>query len=398
MEYQYEAIDVNGDAVKGQLEAESKVDVVRRLSRDGHTVVEVSERRRSALPTFQRRLRMADLLGALHELATLIESGVSLSDAVVAQSRGTYHPALGKAFEVVAKELTRGQSILQALRAADLPLPAYVYQLVEAGELSGRLPQSLRAAVSQMEYDLRVSKDLRGALLYPAILTTSGVVAVAVVFAFAVPQFANLLEEAEDLPFLAHAVLATGVWFNANTLLLTLLAVGAVLALLAAWRQPAIRGKGLDALAALPLLGVWLSESDTAKWASVMGAMLAARVELMDALALASQGVRISRRRLMLERAVADVKSGSALSAALEKQSALTPTGYNLIRVGEQSGQLPEMMRALATLYDDNADRRMKRVLTLIEPLAILLIGGAIGTIMAGLILAITSANSGFSI
>ena len=398
MEYQYEAIDANGDAVKGQLEADSEVDLVRRLSRDGHTVVEISERRRSALPVFQRRLRAADLLGAFHELATLIESGVSLSDAIVAQSRGTYHPALRKAFDVVAKELTRGQSILRALRAADLPLPEYVYQLVEAGELSGRLPQSLRSAVSQMEYEQRVSKDLRGALLYPAILTTSGIVAVAVVFAFAVPQFANLLEEAEELPFLARAVLATGVWFNDNTLLLTLLAVGAVLALLAAWRQPAMRRVAMDGVAALPLLGSWLTESDTAKWASVMGAMLAARVELMDALALASQGVRISSRRLMLERAVADVKSGSALSAALEKQSALTPTGYNLIRVGEQSGQLPEMMRALATLYDDNADRRMKRVLTLIEPLAILLIGGAIGTIMAGLILAITSANSGFSI
>lgn len=398
MEYQYEAVDSDGAAVKGRLEAESPAEVVRRLSRDGHTVVEVSERRRAATPIFQRRLRAADVVGAFHELATLLESGVSLSDAIVAQSRGTYHPALSNAFDVIAKELTRGRSILQALRAGNLPLPDYVYQLVEAGELSGRLPQSLREAVSQMEYDQRVAKDLRGALLYPAILIVGGIAAVAVVFTFAVPQFANLLEEADDLPLLARVVLATGVWFNANTVLLALLATGAVLALVAAWRQPAIRRRALDALAALPLLGTWLSESDTAKWASVMGAMLAARVELMDALTLAARGIRISRRRLMLDRAVADVKGGSALSAALEKQSALTPTGYNLIRVGEQSGQLPQMMRALATLYDDNATRRMKRVLTLIEPLAILLIGGAIGTIMAGLILAITSANSGFSI
>ena len=397
MEYQYEAIDSNGDAVKGQLEADSPADVVRRLSRDGHTVVDVSERR-SSTPVFQRRLRTADVVGAFHELATLLESGVSLSDAIVAQSRGNYQPALNQAFEVVAKALTRGASFLQALQAGELPLPEYVYQLVEAGELSGRLPQSLREAVAQMEYDQRVAKDIRGALLYPAILAIGGVVAVAVVFIFAVPQFANLLQEADDLPFLAYAVLATGVWFNANTGLLALLAVAALLALIAAWRQSAIRNRVLDGLAALPLLGTWLSESDTAKWASVMGAMLAARVELMDALTLATRGVRISRRRLMLNRAMADVKSGSALSAALEKQSALTPTGYNLIRVGEQSGQLPEMLRALATLYDDNSARRMQRVLTLIEPLAILLIGGTIGTIMAGLILAVTSANSGFAI
>ena len=398
MEYDYQAIAANGDTIKGQLEADSPADVVRRLSRDGHTVVDVSERRRSALPTFGRRLRSQDLLGAFHELATLLQSGVSLSDAIVAQSRGSYHPVLRDAFEALAKELTRGQSFLQALRATALPLPEYVYQLVEAGELSGHLPQSLREAVSQMEYDQRVANDIRGALLYPALLVCAGIAAVSVTFVFVVPQFANLLEESDDLPFLARMVLSTGVWFNENTLLLTLLAAAVVFAVVAAARQPDIRRRVADGLAKLPLLGAWLSESDTAKWASVMGAMLAARVELMDALALAARTVRISRRRLMLERAMADVKSGSSLSAALEKQTALTPTGYNLIRVGEQSGELAAMMRALATLYDDNSARRMKRVLTLIEPLAILLIGGALGTIMVGLILAITSANSAFDI
>ena len=137
----------------------------------------------------------------------------------------------------------------------------------------------------------------------------------------------------------------------------------------------------------------WFSEVDTAKWASVMGAMLESRVELMDALRLASRGIRISRRKTMLDRAADDVRSGVALSAALERQDALTPTGYNLIRVGEQSGRLAEMMRALANVYEENSARRMRRVLTLIEPVAILLIGGFLGTIMIGIILAITSVN-----
>ena len=113
----------------------------------------------------------------------------------------------------------------------------------------------------------------------------------------------------------------------------------------------------------------------------------------MDALALAARGVRVARRRATLSRAAADVKSGVALSDALEKSNALTPTGYGLMRVGEQSGQLADMMRALATLYQETSARRMKRVLALVEPLAILLIGGVLGTIMVGLILAITSVN-----
>ena len=394
MEYDYEVIDGSGRTVTGQLEAESPVEVVRALSRDGHTVVDVSERRPSALPTFQRRLRASELVVAFHELATLLESGVALGDAILAQGRGTYHPALARAFTGIGRDLMRGLSFLDALRASDLPLPDYVYQLVEAGEISGRLPQSLREAVDQLEYDQRVVTDIRSALVYPAILVVSGIAVVLLVFIVVVPEFANLLDEADDLHILSVAVLRSGVWFNDNTLLLAaIIATGVALAL-SLLRRATVRQRLVDAVASLPVVGAWFTETDTAKWASVMSAMLAARVELMDALVLASRGVRISRRKAMLEDATADVRGGSALSAALERQSALTPTGYNLIRVGEQSGQLPQMMRALATLYENNSARRMKAVVALIEPLAILLIGGALGTIMIGLILAITNANA----
>ena len=394
MEYDYELIDGGGRTVKGQLEADSPADVVRALSRDGHTVVDVSERVPSALPTFQRRLRASELVVAFHELATLLESGVALGDAILAQSRGTYHPALAKAFTGVGRDLMRGLSFLDALRAGDLPLPDYVFQLVEAGELSGRLPQSLREAVDQLEYDQRVATDIKSALVYPSILVASGIAVVLLVFIVVVPEFSNLLEEAENLHFLSEAVLRSGVWFNNNTWLLAGIVVALALLTGALLRRRSVRQRIVDVAARLPVVGAWLTETDTAKWASVMSAMLTARVELMDALVLAARGVRISRRKAMLDGAIGDVRGGSALSVALERQSALTPTGYNLIRVGEQSGQLAQMMRALATIYENNSARRMKAVVALIEPLAILLIGGALGTIMIGLILAITNANA----
>ena len=391
--YDYEVVDANGQSSKGQVEAENPQDVVRRLAAGGQTVVDVSETRERGQGLRRRRLRAGDVVLTFHELATLLESGVSLSDAVLAQSHGSHHPALVAAFEIIARNLMRGERFLDAVGASGLPLPDYVYQLVEAGEMSGRLPQALRQAVNQMEYDQRVAADIRGALTYPAILVVAGITAVVLVFVFVVPQFSNLLDEAEALPLLAEFVLRAGVWFNANTWLLlgALIAGGSVATMLL--RRPAVRQRVTDFLGALPLLRDWFSELDTAKWASVMAAMLASRVELMDALGLASRGVRVSRRKALLERAVNEVRGGAALSEALEKQDALTPTGYNLIRVGERSGKLAEMMRALAVLYEENGTRRMKRVLTLIEPLAVLMIGGVLGTIMIGLILAITSVN-----
>ena len=392
-EYEYEVIDADGRLVKGQAQSASVTDLVRGLSAEGYTVVEVNERRAARRSAFLRRVRPQERVTSFHELAVLLESGVPLGDAVQAQAGGSHHPALGAAFQSIARALMRGESFGEALRASGLDLPHYVHHLVEAGELSGRLAEALRQAVEQMQYDQRTATEMRSALIYPAILIVSGFAAVLLVFVFVIPQFSNLLEEADELPLLAEVVLRTGVWFNDNALLLAGALAGTAAAAATLWRQPAVRQRARDALAALPVLGDWLGEMDTAKWASVMSAMLASRVSLMDALGLASRGVRLSRRRATLEQAIGDVRGGASLSAALEKRRALSPTAYNLLRVGEQSGQLAQMLRALATLYEENGTRRMKRFLTLVEPLAVLLIGAFLGVIMIGIILAITSVN-----
>lgn len=393
MEFDYRAVDQEGRVVRGRMDAASIADVVRELARDGRTAVDVSEHRPSQWRPFRRPLRAADLVVAFRELATLLASGVAMADAVITQSRGSRHPVLAAAFKDMSQNLMRGASFGEAVRATALTLPNYVHQLIEAGERSGALPRSLREAVEQMEYDERVAADLRGALTYPAILVASGIAAVLIVFVIVVPKFADLLHVGKDLPLLASAVLNAGVWFNNNVGLFTALLVGAALGGAALWRSNRARIGVTNGLASVPVVGVWLSETDTAKWASVMAAMLSARVDLMDALGLAARGVRVARRRTRLTAAAADVKSGVALSAALEKHGALTPSGYNLIRVGEQSGELAPMMRTLATLYQENSARRVKRVLALVEPLAIVLIGGVLGTIMIGIILAITSVN-----
>ena len=392
-EYEYEVVDRDGRLVQGQAAADSVTELVRKLTAEGHTVVDVSERSAPAGASSRRRLRRQELVVAFHELATLLESGVSLGDAVLAQSRGSPHPALAGAFQSISQALMRGQSFHEALPAGRLALPEYVHHLVEAGELSGRLAQALRQAVEQMRYDLRVAAEMRSALIYPSILVVSGIAAVLLVFVFVIPQFSNLLEDGNELPLLSVIILHTGVWFNENGWWLAGALAGAAVLGTALGRQPGVRQRARDMLAALPLLDDWFTEVDTAKWASVMGAMLASRVELMDALGLAARGVRVSRRKATLEQATADVRGGATLSAALEKRGALTPTGYNLLRVGEQSGQLAQMLHALASLYEENSTRRMKRFLTLIEPVAVLLIGGVLGVIMIGIILAITSVN-----
>ncbi|WP_089393807.1 type II secretion system F family protein [Pseudomonas delhiensis] len=392
MRFEYLAVDRQGRRCSGDLDAGSRGDALRQLEAQGMTPLRLESGQRAPQPG-RRRLRAEELNMALHELATLLAAGVALADAVSAQERSSSHPRIAAALRSMSEGLRQGRSFPQVLESAGLPLPRYAYQLVAAGELTGNLAAALRDCVAQMEYERRTREEVRNALIYPSVLVLSGIGAVMVMFVFVVPKFANLLEHADKLPWLAWAVLSTGVWSKANALPLLFagLLLGALGLPLA--RSEKVRGRALNALLRLPLLGDWLLQAEIAQWAKVLGTLLGNRVALVEALRLASAGVRIGHQRDLLERVTQDVRGGTALSEALELRRAITATGGNLVRVGERSGRLAEMLDSLAGLYEELGRSRMRKVLALIEPLAILLIGALFGVIITGVVLAITSAN-----
>ena len=394
-QYRYKAYNSEGASLQGVVAAKSERDAARQLERRGLSVVAVqpAEAAQARKGARSGRLRPRDLILAFHELSTLLGAGVGLAEAVTAQLRSVRHPQLAAAFESIAAGLRQGQPFSVALEATGLPLPRYVATVVRSGEKSGLLGRALHDVVEQMEYDQTVRTEIRQALTYPAVLVCAGLGAVVMMFTFVVPKFATLLKRADDLPWLASAVLNTGMflrhWYPAVLLLVGALVAWAVLAL----RNPATRARWFEAMERVPVLGAWRVESETATWARVLSTLLSNRVPLMDALSLAQASLIAPGRRARLDEVSRNVRNGIPLADALEEQQTLTATGYNLVRVGERSGELPSMLQSLARLCEDSGRTRMKQFLALLEPVAILLIGGAIGVIMIGIILAITSAN-----
>ncbi|WP_298579438.1 type II secretion system F family protein [uncultured Luteimonas sp.] len=396
--YSYRAMNADGVALDGEVVAASEREAARAIEQRGLVVLALKAGGAGAasprMPGGRRaRLRAQDVILALQELSTLLTAGVGLADAVAAQARSSPHPRLREAFDGIAAALRQGQPFSQALAAAGLPMPRYVDTLVRSGEKAGLLARALGDAASQMDYDRTVRGEMRQALTYPAVLVLAGVGAVLMMFTYVVPKFAVLLKRAQDLPWLASAVLNTGMFAREH---FWLLAGGVAAAgVLAAWalRRPGAGAQMLEMLERVPVLGVWRVEGEVAAWARVLATLLGNRVPMLDALGLAADSVNSPRRRARLDEATRAVRGGSTLADALEEQATLSATGYNLVRVGERSGELPAMLSSLAKLYQESGRARMKQFLSLLEPIAILLIGGVIGLIMTGIILAITSAN-----
>lgn len=393
--FSYSAIDVNGKEISGEISADNQRDALAQLAQQGLTVVELAvlEARRDEDEKSRQRLTNDHIIIAFYELASMLNAGVSAAEAVGSQAQASAHPKLRWAFKQASKTLRHGGTFEQAIIAAHLPLPSYVLYLIRAGEVTGQLGPALSDACAQMQYDQTVRNETRNALIYPAILVLSGVLAVLMMFVYVVPSFTNLLDQSDRLPFLAWAVLSAGNWANNNFMLLLAILFAPPAILIFCWLQPTIKLKILEQIERLPVVGDWVSQADVASWSKVLSSLVRNRVELIMALDLATESVRMPARKRRLIKVKNAVRAGEALSVALENNQCLTATGYNLIRVGERAGQLDTMLNALANLYGEQGRQRMKKTLILIEPVAILLIGLVMGTIIIGIILAITSAN-----
>jgi general secretion pathway protein F len=393
MKYSYQAIDASQQVLEGDVEAMSESDATRVLEGRGLVPVRI-ERGEETSARGIGRLKDSDLIMTLFELVVLLRSGVSIVDAIDSQAASASLEGLRYGYEKMSKALKSGESFSTALRDSNLPLPEYLFQLVEAGEMTGSLAQALSDALDQMQYEHSVRNEIRNALIYPAILVASGIAAVALIFIYVVPKFSNLLEEGNELPLLAYVVLASGKWCNDNALLLLVLAAGVIGGTIYLLGNRKLRQWCIEAAARVPLIGSWLAESDTARWAKILGALLANRVPLVAAMELANQGIVVQQRVARLNQVKEAVIRGEALSEAMLQNQAVTASANNLIRVGEKSGQLPEVLGSVAALYEENMKNRTRQLMAIIEPVSILIIGVFIGLIIMGVILAITAASN----
>ena len=396
MDFQYQAVNAQGQPVTGQISAAGEREATRLLQQMDLTPIEITWAGRVATATTRvKRASQQDKTLVVRELATLLHAGISLAEAVESIGQTHTDSAIGPAFAHIHGKLRGGESFSQGLKSAQIEWPDYLFQLVAAGEHTGKLAHALESAASQMEYEQRIRSEMRNALIYPGILVFSGISATLLIFIVVVPKFAGLLKNTRaQLPDISVWVLTVGLFVKENLLWVGLGALAVVLAAIAMLANPLLRARMLQTLSRAPILGAWLIETEIGRWASMLGTLLENRVPILKAMELAQEGMRLNTVRHKLQQALREVRGGKKIAEALAGGQILNVTGLNLIRVGERSGELPKMLRTLAGLYETSGQQRLKRFLILLEPVAILTIGVVIGTIMVAVMLAITSLSN----
>ena len=326
------------------------------------------------------------------ELATLLDAGVPLADAVLNAAQGRAGLALGAALQGVYTQLRAGNGLSVALQGSGLQVPRYALELVRSGEMTGKIALALRAGGQQLEQQLAFAREARNALIYPLVLVLSGLGATLMVFVFVVPKFAGILTNPKaDIPLFSLWVLRGGLWLAEHQLTALGALALAVLGALAVWRSSAARQALWDVLAQAPLSARWVAHAELARWATMLRVMLHTAVPLLDALALARTTLVATVLHAKAGQIMADVRGGKTLGDSMRSVAFADGTTVNLVAVGERSGALAHTTQVIGEMHRTQSQQLLKRFLVLLEPLTILAISVVLGGIMISVMLAVTS-------
>ena len=394
----YKAADRRGQTVDGVMEAPDARAVVERLHKEAYYPIRVAPHGdRSGFLSLgvASRVRQRDLLALTQQLATLFEAGLPLDRALsILQEL-----ADGARVKAIVSDLLHsvrgGASFSEALaKHHPRPFSRLYINMVRAGEKGGVLEVSLRRLAEFLEARAAFNEAVLSALAYPLVITTVGAGAIVFLMTFVIPRFASIFQDlGQTIPLPTQILLTISATMQTYWWVGALIALGGVLG----WRMLTASPEGRRAddqmLLGLPLVGPLTMKVETARFARTLGTMLRSGVPVLGAMGVVGDMMSNQAVGLAVSRLAEGVKRGGTIAAGMQQHGAFPPLAIHMVRVGEETGRLEEMLLKVADTFETDVRTDLKRVLGLLEPAIILLMGVLVAFIVVAMLLAIFSIN-----
>jgi len=389
--FRYQALDAAGRSVSGMVQADTVRDARTQLRARGLLPAAVHQ---AVLHSWTRALSSAELSLLTRQLATLLDSGLTIEQSLAALIEQASTPVTRELLAGVKAEVMAGASLAIALGHYPKSFPEFYRALVQGGEESGALPTVLGHLADYLDARQALRQKTSLALLYPLLV---GAVALAIVtglLIYVVPQVVQVFQQSrQTLPLLTRALIALSGFLRAAWPYLLVLGGGTAAGIHWMLRRPALRRRWHALLLGLWGIGPLVRGVDTARFAATLAILVAGGVPLLGALGSAARVMVTIVMREAVERAIERVREGVSLSRALGETRAFPPLLVHLVASGEASGKLEQMLGRAAALETQALERRLAVFLTLIEPIMILAMGAVVLLIVLAILLPIIEIN-----
>ena len=402
--FAFRAVDVAGVPSRGEVDAESKAQVSEQLRERGLIVLDVSEksealRLESFLDRF-RGIKTRDLSVFARQFSTLVASGMPMLRSLYTLEDQTEDERLKDAIAGVRNDVEAGSSLADAMERRPQIFDTLFRAMVRSGESSGRLDDALERVAFQLEKMDALKRQVRSAMMYPAFIFTAAILIMLAVVIFIVPVFANAFKEAvadqpgasADLPTMTQITIGISNFVKDFWFIWLPGTIGGFIAFFQ-WKKTDTGRAQWDRLKLkLPFhIGDIVRKVAVARWSRTFAGAVGSGVPLLQSIKLVGQTSGNAVIEQSMDDVYASVKAGGTLAHPIEENEAFPPMVGHMMSVGEETGQLEQMLTKVADFYETEVDSKVKALTSLLEPIMIVAVGGMVGFIVISMYLPLFS-------
>ncbi len=391
MEYVYEGKDKFGKKITGTLDSDSKNQAVNELKKMGVYPIKVDLKEATSKEIKigrKKKVKNRQLIIFCRQFASCLDAGISIIESLDILRNQTTDKVLKPALEDAYNEVQKGIALSTAMRAHPMAFPEMLVNMVGAGEFSGALPDILHRMTEHYEKEDSISSKIKSATVYPKILATVTIVVVTILLVFVLPNFARMFEDlGATLPLLTRVLMG----FGKGVLKFWYIPVGIVVIIYTLLRRLKSTKEGQIKYAkwkfGLPILGTLEKKVATSRLSRTLGAMLSSGIPIIDAMEQVSKIVGNKYVESKLDGVMDKIKKGEGIAKPLDSTEIFPPMLISMIRIGEETGTVDELLIKTSEFYDDEVERAATNMVNALNPIILLVMVMVILPVLLGIAL-----------
>lgn len=397
--FSYVAVDQTGRETKGSMDAENRERAAEQIRKSGLVPLSIKEQgvlNKEIDFSLGRKVKPRDLSVFCRQFVSITQAGVPMKEALQMLAEQTENKWLKRAIFDVLTNVEKGNTLADSMMAYQDIFPGIMVSMVRAGESSGNLEMAFSRMAVHFEKQAKLKATIRKATIYPIILICAAIGVVAVMLLFVIPIFIDMFADLDvEMPALTMAVMNTSEW-TASHWYVILIVIGGVVAAYHGFYRTDDGRRIIDELKMhMPLFGKLTVKSACAEFARTMSTLLAAGLSTVNCLDIVSGIMKNIHYVRALQKAKEEIMKGIPLSEPLQSSGIFPPMVYHMTGIGEETGNIEDMLSKLADYYDEEVEITTQSILAAMEPLIIVFMAVIVGTLVIAVILPIGAMYEG---
>ena len=392
MPYRYLAYDATGAEKRGILQVEQEETAERLLYSRGLTIAKLTKlpaafNLANLFPTFLGP-KTRDIVVLSNQLANLVESGVPLLDGINLMAEEVNSKPLQRVLYEVMDDIRQGSAVSTALARHELVFPPIYYQMIRVGEQTGNLGGVLRQLAIHLEKEDTIKSRIRSAMIYPAVVLSLAFIVVLIMMNFTLPPLLQLYNEFEaDLPLPTRILMTSSEFFLQYRLFLLLGLIGLILVGFFYFRSERGKRQLAHILLKMPVIGLVNTHGNTARFSRTLSTLLSAGLQLTESMELTGQTIQNIVLHEEIDLLRQETMQGRGIAAPLAGSEYFPKMLSQVVRVGEETGSLDSQLLTLAVYYEEEVDRSLDTLTSLLEPGMVIFVGVIVAFVAVSIIM-----------